>query len=190
MKKFRKLISLIPLMIVWLMACVIFWGWIFTMITDTSPAHKIVLCADVSVINEKELSLLLESEMPENIYMVKVHSFSYAMFDSDTLRKADLLIVREQDIDKYKDWFAPLPDSFLDKPFTYCMPDDSVGGIRIYDSVNSTGSACSLIRYSDPGKEPSDYYLFFGASSNHVQNWNDACDDAAVIAANLLLSLI
>ena len=190
MNKLRKLISLIPLMIVWLMACVLFWGWIFTMITDTSPVHKIVLCADVSAINVKELSLRLESEMPENIYMVKVYPFSYAMFDSDTLRKADLLIVREQDIDMYKDWFAPLPDSFLDKPFTYCSPDNSVSGIKIYDSANNTGSACSLIQYSSPGKEPCDYYLFFGTSSTHVKNRNNADDDAAVIAADILLSLI
>lgn len=140
MKTFRKLVSLIPALLVWLIFSIIFWGWIFTMLTDTVAANKITLCADVDDLKDVQLAVALEKEMPAPIRMAKVHPFSYAMFDTDVLKKSDLLIIRKEDYQLYRDWFSPLPKCLLTGPYTYYYENGIPMGIRVYDA--STGRGC------------------------------------------------
>ena len=49
MGKIRKFFSLVPVLILWLMLSVLVWGFVFTRITDTDPAHKITLFVDSEV---------------------------------------------------------------------------------------------------------------------------------------------
>ena len=68
----------------------IFTGFVFNRITDTAPENKIVLFADCEVQNAPDLAEKLEKELDGAVRMVKIHPFTYAMFDSSRLKQADL----------------------------------------------------------------------------------------------------
>ena len=60
MRTLRKFLSLIPLLALWLMLCVFLWGFVFNLITDTDPAHKITVCVDAQAPGAVDLAVLLE----------------------------------------------------------------------------------------------------------------------------------
>ena len=62
MKTVKKILSLLPALILWAMISVLLWGSVFVRITDTDRAHKITLCVDAAVPGETELALLLEEK--------------------------------------------------------------------------------------------------------------------------------
>ena len=114
--------------------------------------------------------------------MVKVHPFSYAMFEESTIRSADLFIVRASKAPGYIDSFAPLT---LDGEGESLQMDGRAYGVRIYDAASGYGAAEPYITYLAPGEEPEDFYLFFGVDSLHTGER----DEAAILLAKQLLHL-
>ena len=188
MKTFKKILSLLPLLVLWAMMSVFLWGFVFDKLTDTAPEHKITLCVDAEVPRTTDLAVALEEGLNGAVRMVKVRPFSYAMFDSGTLTGADLFIVPASHLETYRDWFAPLPEAFAEEKGALLL--DSVPyGLLAYDPETGVGLADAYIDYLTPGQEPEAFYLLFGKESLHVRGHENAVDDAAVTAARLLLSM-
>ena len=147
--------------VLWAMMAVLLTGFVFNQITDTAPANKIVLYADCEVENAPELAERLEKELGGAVRMVKIHPFSYAMFDSDRLKQADLFIVPDSRKGEYAEWFAP------GEGVTACDPAAGqaiVPRTFLYDPEES-------------------YQLYLGGRSVHLE------DGLARRAADLLLAM-
>ncbi len=180
MSKIRKFFSLIPALILWLMLSVLVWGFVFTRITDTDAAHKITLFIDTQVTDATGLAVKLEEGLGGNIKMVKVHPFTYAMLDGEQLKAADLFIIRADHMETYGDWLTPLPEE---------IREGDAWGVRAYDAETQAGIAADFINYRPLGEPELDYYLCFGNRSRHNPSLENAVDNAALAAANLLLNL-
>ena len=188
MRKSRKAAALIPALMIWLILAVLFWSWIFTFLTDTDPAHKVSLFADVEACRDKELAIKLEKELPDGIRMVKVHRFAYAMFDSNNLRNADLFILKASDLEQYREWLAPLPQQFAEQAVLF--DENGVAlGIPVFDPADRTVVAGEWLTYAIPDESNEQYCLAFGASSAHLPDLSDHPDLSSVIIAEKLLSL-
>ena len=110
--------------------------------------------------------------------MVKVHPFSYAMFSDRDLLSADLYIVRGSEAPDWMDSFRPLPDGMTGD----LTLENGAQGIRVYDADAGSGVYGELIDYTADAPAE-DYYLFFGAQSQHTE----AGDGAALwLAENFL----
>ena len=154
MKVLKNIGSQFYLYLLWLLVSVLLWGWIFTMITDTTPDKKITIFIDAYAVEDKALSIELEKSMPDGIKMIRVRSFSYAMFQESSILGADIFIVKESEIELYRDSFRG-------------------EGIKVYDARTGQGAARQFIRYTaDEATE--DYYLFYGAESVHTGNKDEA----------------
>ena len=162
----NRILTRLPVYLIWAMLSVVLWGYIFTFLTDAPPENKLSLWIDADIPDEAELAALLEEDgLPDGIRMVKVHSFSYAMFDESELLSADLYIVKASEVEDWQDSFRPLPEGF---------PGDSVSndiegieGIRVYSASDNRSFFDDLIPYTAPGEEREDFLLFFGANSPH-----------------------
>lgn len=188
MNKVRRFFSLVPALILWFMLSVLVWGFVFTRITDTDPAHKITLFVDCEVTDATGLAVKLEEKLDGNIRMVKVHPFTYAMLDGGQLKAADLFIIRTDHMETYREWLTPLPEEmrgYADE----CVLDGEPWGVLAYDSQAQTGIASNYIHYLPPGEPEDDYYLCFGNQSVHSTAQPNAVDNAAADAAKLLLNL-
>lgn len=194
MKHLKRFFDLVPALILWLMLSVFLWGWIFTFLTDTKPENKLSLFVDAAVTDGTGLAVRLEEALlDDRIRMVKVHPFTYAMLDSEPLRHADVYLVRASHIEEYRDWFAPLPESFADamqvEDDSIYVLEDAEYGIRIWNAAESTGIAQHYIDYHDPALPDEDYYLFFGRESLHLTGNENGLDDKAVQLAEELLMI-
>ena len=149
--------------------------------TDTSAAKKITVFAEVDNMRETELTLLLEENKPDKIKMIKVHKFSYAMFDSYTLMNADIYIVGKENAEQYIDSFVPLEEK---EGVEYYYHNGVPYGIKIFDKETKKGSATKYISYGDD-----DYYLFFGINSVHLGEINGSADDYSFVIADDLMKI-
>ena len=95
MRVLKNIWSQLHRFVLWALLSTIFWAWIFTLVTDTSPEYKVTLYIQSDSCSPVELSLKLEETMPEGIKMVKAHPFSYATFSNADLLGADFFLVRE-----------------------------------------------------------------------------------------------
>ena len=187
MRNIKRFLSLVPALTLWLMFSVLLWGFVFSRITDTVPQKKLTLCVDAAVPRATELAVELEKTKGEGIRMVKVRPFSYAMFDGDVLRNADLFIVKASDIEAYRDWFAPLPDALRGN--AALTLDGEPYGLPAYDATTGKGIATDYITYFATAETPENCYLLFGRKSTHLLSNEDAVDDAAVDFARSLLAI-
>ena len=188
MKTFRKIISLVPLLVLWLMFSIILWGFVFNLITDVPPEKKIALYADAETPGATQLAVMLEDKLNGKVRMVKVRSFDYAMFDTGALTAADLYIVPASHAETYLEWFAPVPQEMQEES-GLLMLDGIPYGMLAYDADTGKGIAADCIRYASADGEKEDYYLFFGKESLHLPDNENAVDGAAVDAARCLLDL-
>lgn len=170
MEKLKRFWNLVPALILWLMLSIFLWGWIFTFLTDTAPENKLTLFVDAAVPEATGLAVKLEEiALDDTIRMVKVRPFSYAMLDGEPLRRADLYIVREGNLEEYGDWFAPLPEDFSD--IGQIWEKDGVPmGVKVYDHETGLGAAAAYITYENPQYPDEDYYLLFGKASAHLKD--------------------
>ncbi len=186
MKILKNIFSQLHVYVLWLLLSTVLWGWIFSsFITDTKPEYKVVVYADAARCADRELSLRLEDPLPPGLRMVRVHPFSYAMFDRDALLKADLFVVPASEAGEYLSAFSPLTIPF---PSPFGEPWKSEGvpyGVKIYDAASGRGAAGKYIGYAPE----EDYYLFFGAKSVHAAAITGSGDDAALDVARRLLDL-
>ena len=188
MKTIRRLLSTVPLLLLWLMLSIFLWGFVFSLITDTGRENKLTLCVDAQVPGAVELAVRLEEGIEGSVRMVKVRPFSYAMFDERTLTEADLYLVPASRVETYGDWFRPLPDGTAEGK-EILSRDGTPYGIKAYDAETKRGPAQGWIEYEAPGQEAEDFYLLFGEKSLHVPGNENAADGVALTAAALLLGL-
>lgn len=180
MRTFKKILSLLPLLILWAMLSIFLWGFVFSHITDTDRTHKITLCVDGEAPRATDLAVLMEEQLEGAVRMVKVRPFSYAMFNTNTLTEADLFLVPASHIEEYLDWFAPLPPEYAEKEGTWMLDGIPYG----YQAENP---ASEYIAYDT--EEYGEYYLLFGKQSAHLTGNENAVDNLAVTAAEILLSI-
>ena len=176
MSRMKRFFGQVPLLILWLMFSLLLWGSVFVRITDTAPAKKLVVCVDAEVPGAAELARLLEAQAGKTIRMVKVRPFTYAMFDADSLTKADIFILRAENFERYADWFLPLPEE-MNAPDALVI-DGVAWGLPL------NGAAAAYIDYW----ETDGWYLFFGAQSLHVDGNAGAVDNEAVAAATAIMN--
>ena len=188
MKAFRKVIALIPLLILWLMFSIILWGFVFNLITDAPREQKITLCVDAETPGATQLAEILEEKLGDKVRMVKVRSFDYAMFDSGTLTGADLFIVPASHAETYMEWFSPLPEELRDQGLLLEI-GGTVYGIRAYNAAADTGIAKDYIQYDSADGEKEDFYLFFGNKSVHFMENDNSIDNTAVDTVHILFDL-
>ncbi|MBQ6430596.1 MAG: hypothetical protein IJJ99_01780 [Oscillospiraceae bacterium] len=171
----KRILSRFQVYLLWALASVLLWSYVFSFLTDAKPAKKLSLYISAENVEEVELAARLEEYgLPDGIRMIKVRPFSYAMFSDRDLLSADLYIVKASEAAGWRDSFRPLPDGMtgdLDL-------GDGVQGVRVYDAASGTGVFDELIGYA-----AEDYYLFFGAQSQHTE----AGDGAALWLADRLL---
>ena len=82
MRVLRHIFSRFYAYVLWFFFAFLICGLVFSRLGDTDAAHKVTLFADVPSMRDVELAAALEEELPEGVRMIKVHPFSYAMFDS------------------------------------------------------------------------------------------------------------
>ena len=148
--------------VLWALLAVIFTGFIFSRITDTKPEDKITLFADCEVRNAPELAERMEKELGGAVRMVKIHPFTYAMFDSVRLKQADLYIIPDSRKADYAEWLGPEE------------------GIAVYDPASGTILAAEWFLY----EETETYRLYIGGESIHRE------DGLARQAAEILTAML
>lgn len=187
MKTVKRVLSLVPLLLLWLVLCVLVWGTVFTRITDTKPENKIVLWVNANVPRATELAVRLEEGLSGRIGMVQVRPFGYNLMGEIAMKDGDLYIVRAADVDTYLDWFAPLPGELQDES---TLSRESVPlGVTAYSARDRFGIAEEYIEYEAPTDDAQNYYLIFGKNSLHNPDAENAVDGLAVDAAKLLLNI-
>ena len=127
----------------WAALAMIFTGFVFNLVTDAAPEDKIVLYADCDVRNAPELAEKLEQALGGAVRMVKIHPFSYALFDSVRLKHADLYLIPDSHLPDYRDWLSP------------------------EEGVPVDGSAAGETFLLDPAET---YRLYTGADSVHLED--------------------
>lgn len=173
MRTIKRVLSVIPACVLWLVISTVLWGFIFNIATDTSPKKKITVFIDAENVADADLAEYLEADKPSGIKMIKVHPFSYAMFGDDEITRADVFIIGEKEIEKYVGAFA---ECLVDGD--YFVLDGVRVGVKIYDKTTKTGAAAQYIGYGDD-----DYYLLFGNKSAHLD------DGAALDVAKKIINL-
>ncbi|MBQ7670860.1 MAG: hypothetical protein IJS45_09095 [Clostridia bacterium] len=174
---FKNLGSVLILMLAWAVVSTMFWGWIMNLVTDTVPAKKLTVFIEADKVDTDGVEDILYDGLSEGLTMVKVHPFSYAFFDSQTLLNSDVFVVKGSNIEQYIGSFEPLPDALKDSGYEYYVSEDGAPlGIKVYDKASGTGILSEYVTYGDE-----DCYLFIGSSSPHLE------DGAALFAAEKLL---
>ncbi len=175
----KRLLSRLPVYALWALVSFFLWSFVFSFLTDTTPAKKLTVYISAEEVEDVELAARLEDGgLPDGIRMIKVHPFSYAMFSDSDLRSADLYVVKASEADGWRDSFRPLPDGLTGE----LDLGGGVQGIRVYDAAAGAGLFDDLIGYA-AGSPAEDYYLFFGAESQHTE----AGDGAALWLAERFL---
>ena len=178
----KLFLSLIPAMLMWLVLSVIGWGFVYARVTTYAPEEKIALYVDGQVPGQKAMGLEMETVQQTGIRAVEVRPFSYAMFGADELRNADLFIIPRENLDLYRECFAPWPKG-METEGVFHAWDGVNYGLKVYDAETKEGMAKSYILYENHLYVPQDYYLFFGNQSVHME------DGLAVEYANRLLNI-
>ena len=163
MRVVKNIFSQLHTFVLWLLVSALFWGWIFTFVTDTSPEKKVTVYCRVPAVEDTAMAAALERDMPEGLRMVKVHSFDYVMFGTDAFDRGDVFIIpASEDPDFVKD----------------LLPLEGEQGTEIYDAGTGEGAATAYIQYGDE-----DYYIYLGSGSVHLE------DGAALAVARAILAL-
>ena len=183
MRIFKRILSQLHRYVFWAIISTIFWAWIFwAFVTDTLPRNKVELYAHAEIPSERDMTVALEAEpLPEGIRLIKVPSYSYVMFDSETPTHADLYIVSESDVAEGVDGFGVMPA----RNEGDLVRDGKVYGWRVYDAKTGEGCASSYLTF-DPNEN---YYLCVNVNSKHAAAWNGSGDDAAIEIAGRILEL-
>ena len=152
MRILRNVLSQLHSFALWLLFSAIFWGWIFTLVTDTSPDKKVTVYCHVPGVEDTAMAAALEEHMPEGLRMIKVHSFDYVMFDVESIGLGDVFVIPASEVELLAGNLAPVGGE---------------QGIKVYDAAAGDGIARAYIQYEAAGE---DFYLFLGAQSVHLED--------------------
>lgn len=183
MKTFKKIMHLVPLMILWLMMSAFVWSWIFTFLTDAPREEKMVLFIECDVPGNVFIASELEKYPSGSIRLVQVRPFSYSMMSSEGIRNADLYIMSESGMAEYSQWIRPLPDGAESLGEVYFI-DAVPYGIKVYDGNTQSGVCSEHIAY-----EAKNYYLAFGNQSLHLLENDHGVDNEAIQYASYLFKI-
>lgn len=150
MRFFKNVLSQLHSFVLWALLSAIFWGWIFTLVTDAPIQRKITVYCQVPAIRETDMAVELEERKPEGMKLIQVHSFEYVKFNTQALDYGDVFIIPASRIGDYAEELAPV---------------EGVYGVKVYDAATGQGCARAYITYGDE-----DYYLFLGAGSVHLED--------------------
>ena len=106
MRFIKNVFSQLHSFVLWLMFSAVFWGWIFTIVTDAPAEEKVTVYCYVSEIRDKDLAVALEENRPEGIRMIKVHPFDYVMMNIERMEDGDIFILPESQIETYSELLA------------------------------------------------------------------------------------
>lgn len=187
MRTVRRFFSTVPKYLLWLVISTVLWMWIFGLITDTTPARKVVLYANVAELADPELAIELETELPDGIRMIKAHNSTYFMFDSNAVVLGDFFVLPTSAVEEYISDYCPISPADFPEAKGFYEADGTCYGILVYDAETGEGVASGFIRYYDPeGDAPNeDFYLLFNTNSLHCGEQ----DEAAFQVARHLLRL-
>ncbi len=180
MRGIKRFFSQLPYYLLWLLASALLWSWIVGLMTDTQPAKKITFFLNVDAVEEAALSDALEAALPPGLRMVKAHAFSYALFNQDAIRRADVLVVPASQMAEFLPDLAALDVSPSAETWT---DGGAVYGLRCYDAQSGAGAAQDYVRYPAPDAAPEDFYLCLTKESPHLD------DGAALRVAERYLGL-
>ncbi|MBR7041041.1 MAG: hypothetical protein IKI24_04280 [Clostridia bacterium] len=144
---FRRFFRLLPALLTWALVCIMFWGWIFSILTDTPASKKLIVYVDAPLKNTRELAGRLEDHFPRSqIRFIEIRSFSYSMMGDSPAADGDIFIIPSGSAEEYSDWFGDMPAEVFLSPAADAAP------------------LSSYVLYPE-GKE---YLLFYSASSVHT----------------------
>lgn len=183
----RRTVKQLPLMIIWLILSIIFWGWIYThFIMDTVPQKKISVAVDAQLTDARQMAHEIENNIPDYIKMCKVYSFDYAMMDSTNVLNADILIIPEKDMPEYIELLAPVPGELISDS---CYQIDSIY-YGILCCNEQFASASRYINYIvNDADRTQNYYLCFGKNGYHLYGNPVSTDNISIAAASIILSM-
>lgn len=150
MRILKNIFSQLHSFVLWLLVSVMLWGWIFTLLTNTTADKKVTVYCHVPAVQDTALAVALEETMPEGLRMIKVHSFDYVMFDTESINQGDIFILPASEIGLYAESLAPVADG---------------QGVKVYDADTGSGIATDYIQYANE-----DFYLFLGVDSAHLED--------------------
>lgn len=188
MKTLKRILSLVPACLLWLLLGLVLWGAVFSRLTDAPAAQKVTLVTDLPAVHDAELSVYLTEEKPEGIRMVTVHPIAYYLVRPDEAEWADLFLLRRSEAEGKRELFVPLAALGLDTAGALCL-DGTAYGIPAYDAATGRGIAADYFHYELQEGEREDCYLFFGVHSGHLGAALDCPDDAALAVAETLLRM-
>ena len=163
MKFIKNVFSQLHRFVLWLVISAVFWGWIFTLVTDTTADKKVTVYCQVPAVEDTALAAALEKHMPEGLRMVKIHTFDYVMFGTEDFYHGDIFILPASEIGTYEELLAPVEGAW---------------GVQVYDAASGVGIAARYLQYPEE-----DCYLFLGADSEHRE------DGKALAVAKALLAI-
>ena len=150
--------------IIWILLSAVIVSFLFNLATDTTQAKKVTIYVDAPSVSSALVETRLNEDLPEGIKMTKVHTFSYHTFGMGALGADDIYLVKEENIEQYKDGFAPLEEfRQLRSIDHYWIMEGKVYGV--------------LTEF-----EGEEYYLFFGKDCVHPGR-----DGAAAYVAERLM---
>lgn len=157
----RRFFRLLPALLTWALVCIMFWGWIFSILTNAPAEKKLIVYIDAPVTGTRELAGKLEESFPRaQIRFIEVRSFSYSMMGDSPASDGDIFIIPSENAGEYSEWFGSLP------------------GELFVSAGSDTAPLSSYVFYSGD----SDYLLFYSASSVHT----GSSDSLAFELADLL----
>ncbi|MBQ1576230.1 MAG: hypothetical protein IIZ83_04650 [Oscillospiraceae bacterium] len=183
MRVLRSILSRFYFYILWAFLAVLVCGLLFSRLDDAPSGKKVTLFADVPAVEDRALAWQLEQAAPPPIRKVKVHPFSYAMFDTANLLGADLYIIPESKVESYSGSFCSLEGAGFETRDGY-VRDGELWGVKVWDAGSRSGAATDYIRYPDE-----DCYLFINPASGHIASLSGTGDDAALVLARALLAI-
>ena len=190
MRVLRNIFSQLHEYMLWLLLSTVLWSWIFaSFLTDTKPEYKVVLYVDAYRCADTELSAALETQLPDGLRMIRVHPYSYAVFDTAALQNADLYIFPASRAEEYRDSFAPLTAPEADVVDRLWEKNGVPYGICVFDAAAGRGAAAEFITYTSPEEPAEDFYLFFGVNGLHAAALTGTGDDAALEVCRTLLAM-
>lgn len=187
MSVIKRFTSRLYIYIIWAVLSFFIWGWIFGLATDTSTFKKVSVYIDCAQIQDMDLRLTLEEQLPEGIEMIKVHSLEYVVFDEATMFLGDILVLRESYLPNYVEALQPITGHFPEEELLYY--DGEAYGIPVFDPETGEGILEDFVTFLKPGQDPEPYYLFFMKGSHHLGDIAESRDDAAIRIARRLLAM-
>ena len=180
MRFLKNVFSQLHTLVLWAMASILLWGWIFGFLTNTKAQHKVTIFIEAVQVEDQKLNLRLEEHLPKGIRMIRVRGIDYSYMGVDN--SEDIFLLRASTLE---DAIAKRPDSFAEIP----LPDGCIGyssegrniGIRVYDAKAGAGLGSEdYIRYYAPGDSGAeDVFLCISTHSLHWSANDKAVDNAA-----------